>query len=156
MMHINNGATQRWGSAQGSPGALFVDAGEVARMALFLYRDRLVELLDTVDPKDQVDFPLSTEQYEQLTLDDLMELLTEGLCENPDLAEQKPRFVLAICHMLFDKAEVNAVRVMDDGNGPILSCARIPKQSLDILDELRMRGALNQQTVDEAVWNPLA
>ncbi len=125
-------------------------------MALFLYRDRLVELLDTVDPKDQSDFPLSAEQYEKLTLDDLMELLTEGLSENPHLAEQEPRFVLAICHMLFDKGQVNAVRVMDDGRGPILSCARIPSQSLDVLDELRMRGALNQQTVDEAVWNPLA
>ncbi|MBL4864293.1 MAG: hypothetical protein JKY63_05320 [Rhodobiaceae bacterium] len=125
-------------------------------MALFLYRDRLVELLDTVDPKDQSDFPLSAEQYAQLTLDDLMELLTEGLSENPHLAEQEPRFVLAICHMLFDKGEINAVRVMDDGRGLILSCARIPSQSLDVLDELRMRGALNQQTVDEAVWNPLA
>lgn len=125
-------------------------------MALFLYRDRLIELLDTVDPKDQSGFPLNPEQYEKLTLHDLMELLTEGLSDNPALAEDEPRFVLAICHMLYDKGQVNAVRVMDDGAGPVLSCAKIPAQSLDVLDELRMRGALNQKSVDEAVWNPLA
>jgi len=134
---------------------VFVEEGAHS-MALFLYRDRLIELHDSVDPKDQKDFPLSQEQYEALTLNDLMELLTEGLSENPALAEEEPRFVLAICHMLNDKGEVNAVRVMDDGNGPVLSCARIPSQSLDVLDELRMRGSLNQKTVDDAVWNPLA
>ncbi|HBM87215.1 MAG TPA: hypothetical protein DD437_01605, partial [Rhodobiaceae bacterium] len=84
-----------------------------------------------------------------------MQLLTEGLSDNPALAEKEPKFVLAICHMLNDKAQVNAVRVVDDGAGPILSCARIPHQSLTILDELRMRGKLTQQSIDEAVWNPL-
>lgn len=125
-------------------------------MALFLYRDRLVELDDTADPRTQGDFPLSPEQYASLQLEDLMELLTEGLSDNPHLAEEKPRFVLAICHMMHDKGQVNAVRVVDDGGGPVLSCARIPTQSLDVLEELRMRGALNAKTVDEAVWNPLA
>ena len=85
-----------------------------------------------------------------------MQLLTEGLSDNPALAEEEPKFVLAICHMLNDKAQVNAIRVVDDGSGPILSCARIPYQSLDILDELRVRGKLTQHAVDEAVWNPLA
>jgi hypothetical protein len=125
-------------------------------MALFLYRDRLIELHDSVDPKDQKDFPLSPEQYEQLTVGDLMELLTEGLSDNPALAEEEPHFVLAICHMLNDKGEINALRILDDGGGPILSCARIPNTSLDVLDELRMRGSLTQKNVDEAVWNPLA
>tara|TARA_R110002072_G_scaffold46235_3_gene128164 strand:- start:2501 stop:2878 length:378 start_codon:yes stop_codon:yes gene_type:complete len=125
-------------------------------MTLFLYRDRLVNLDALPGPTEQDGFPLSAEQYERLTTDDLMQLLTEGLSDNPALAEEEPKFVLAICHMLNDKAQVNAIRVVDDGSGPILSCARIPYQSLDILDELRVRGKLTQHAVDEAVWNPLA
>ncbi len=125
-------------------------------MTLFLYRDRLVNLDGVTEPTEQGGFPLSEEQYAGLTIDDMMQLLTEGLSDNPALAEENPRFVLAICHMLYDKGQINAIRVVDDGDGPVLSCARIPFQSLNILDELRMRGALTQQAVDEAVWNPLA
>ena len=119
-------------------------------MTLFLYRDRLVNLDALPGPTEQDGFPLSSDQYAGLTTDDLMQLLTEAL------ADEEPKFVLAICHMLYDKAQINAVRVVDDGGGPILSCARIPYQSLNILDELRMRGKLTQDAVDEAVWNPLA
>jgi len=125
-------------------------------MTLFLYRDRLVNLDAVTEPTEQGSFPLSEDQYAGLTIDDMMQLLTEGLSDNPALAEENPRFVLAICHMLHDKGQINAIRVIDDGDGPILACARIPFQSLNILDELRMRGALTQQAVDEAVWNPLA
>ncbi|MBG51989.1 MAG: hypothetical protein JJ939_15635 [Alphaproteobacteria bacterium] len=125
-------------------------------MAFFLYRDQLVELDTSMAPQARGDFPLQPNQYEQITVQDLMQLLTEGLADNPRLAEEEPKFVLAICHMLFDKDGVNAIRVTDDGLGPVLSCAKIPDQSLMILDELRMRGALDQQAVDEAVWKPLA
>jgi hypothetical protein len=125
-------------------------------MAFFLYRDRLVDLDAVPGPTEQTSFPLNEDQYAGLTIDDMMQLLTEALADNPALAEENPRFVLAICHMLHDKGQINAVRVVDDGNGPVLACARIPYQSLNILDELRMRGALTQQAVDEAVWNPLA
>jgi len=125
-------------------------------MTLFLYRDRLVNLSGVPEPTEQGGFPLNQDQYASLTIDDMMQLLTEGLAENPALAEENPRFVLAICHMLHDKGQINAIRVVDDGAGPVLACARIPFQSLNILDELRMRGALTQEAVDEAVWNPLA
>lgn len=124
-------------------------------MAFFLYRDQLVELDTSRAPHARGDFPLSDNQYQQVSVQDLMQLLTEGLADNPRLAEDEPKFVLAICHMLFDKGGVNAIRVKDDGLGPILSCAKVPDHSLMILDELRMRGALDQKAVDEAVWNPL-
>ncbi|MEQ9519066.1 MAG: hypothetical protein RLN89_06460 [Parvibaculum sp.] len=125
-------------------------------MAFFLYRDQLVELDTSAAPQVRGDFPLNDNQYEQITIPDLMQLLTEGLADNPRLAEEEPKFVLAICHMLFEKGEINAIRVKDDGLGPVLSCAKVPDQSLIILDELRMRGALDQAAVDAAVWNPLA
>ncbi len=124
-------------------------------MAFFLYRDQLVELDTSKAPQARGDFPLSDNQYQQVSVQDLMQLLTEGLADNPRLAEDEPKFVIAICHMLFDKGGVNAIRVKDDGMGPILSCAKVPDQSLMILDELRMRVDAHDRAVDDAVWNPL-
>lgn len=125
-------------------------------MTLFLYRDRLLDLQNATNPLKNGQFPLTEEQFAGVTLDDLMQLLTEGLADDPNLERDNPKYIVVLCHLMNEKGNVNAIRVQDDGQGPVLSCARIPDQSLSVLEELRDRGALSEETVEEAVWKPLA
>ena len=124
-------------------------------MAWFLFNEHLFELEDRVDPWADPGFPLTREQFEDITVGHIMNLLTEAMQANPGIVSDKPRLIISICRLLNAKQGINVLRAEDDGRGVSAVCGQIPVQTLTILGELRDRGTLNRDTINEAVWRPL-
>lgn len=128
-------------------------------MVTFLYNDRLFKLAEDANPAADPNFPLDPGQYKALSVDHVMALLGQALEADPALAETKPRFVLSLCYMLHAKGGINAVRIDIDeteGSGGLgIKCGQVPEATLAILSELRDRGALSLEMVDQTVWTQL-
>ena len=122
----------------------------------FLFNDTVLILEAATDPRLNPSFPLTKEQYEVLTVDDLLRLLRDEVHSDPDLVQHHPKILLTLCAMLSAKGGINCVRVHWDGYGVSSRHGQVPETSLAVLASLEGRGRLTAETVDEVVWSKLS
>lgn len=122
---------------------------------LFLFNEQILHLDASSDPRLDPSFPLTSEQYDSLTLEELMQLLRDEYHAAPQIETQNPHIVITLCSMLKAKAGVNCVKVHWDGYGVSSRHGIVPEPSLKGLVRLQLDGKLNAQTIEEAIWSQL-
>ena len=121
----------------------------------FLFNDMILPLDAGSDPRLDPSFPLSKEQYENLTIDDLMLLLREEYHSDPNFCDHKPRTMQVLCALLHAKAGVNCVKVHWDGYGVSSRHGSLPEESMATLSAMERAGKLTEQVVENTVWSQL-
>ena len=122
---------------------------------LFLFNASLIPLETGADPRVDPSFPLSKEQYDALTIEDLMQLLREEYHSDPNIENHNPRILSTLCSMLNSKGGVNCVKVHWDGYGVSSRHGVVPEGSLSGLQAFDKQGKLNDALVEETVWSKL-
>ena len=122
---------------------------------LFLFNEQILHLDASSDPRLNPSFPLSPEQYDALSVEELMQLLRDEYHADPQIETQNPHVIVTLCSMLKAKAGVNCVKVHWDGYGVSSRHGMVPEPSLKGLVRLQLDGKLNPQTIDEAIWSQL-
>ncbi len=121
----------------------------------FLFNDVVLPLDAGADPRLDPSFPLSQEQYDNLTIDDLMLLLREEYHSDPNICDHKPRTLRVLCALLHAKGGVNCVKVHWDGYGVSSRHGSLPEESMTALSSMDREGRLTEQVVEDAVWSQL-
>ncbi len=122
---------------------------------LFLYNLTVFALEAAEDPRLDPDFPLSKPQYDELTLDALMQLLREEIHVDPDILNHNPKRVRILCSLLLSRAGINCVKVHWDGYGVSSRHGTVPEQSLIELRQAAAGAALTDEIVEKTIWSGL-
>jgi len=122
---------------------------------LFLYNLMVLALDAAEDPRLDPEFPLSKQQYDDLTIDSLMQLLREEVHANPDILNHNPVIVRRLCSLLLSRAGINCVKVHWDGYGVSSRHGTVPEESLIALQQHAQSSALTDSIVEEKIWSGL-
>ena len=122
---------------------------------LFLFNEQILHLDASSDPRLDPSFPLTSEQYDALSAEELMQLLRDEYHSDPQIEVNNPRIVLTLCSMLKAKTGVNCVKVHWDGYGVSSRHGAVPEPSLKGLVRLQLDGTLSAQMIEDTIWSKL-
>lgn len=122
-------------------------------MDLFLYNEQVMPLTSATDPIGNAAFPLPSEKAQELTPEQILELMSEVLQANPAYPIQRPERFYMLCHLLFRNFGINALRKYTNNATVRLSYTTIPNETFLILTSIQETGQLSMEVIDEAVWD---
>ena len=120
----------------------------------FLLNTFILDLGPDCDPFASPGFPLSREQYQGITINQLAEMLAGEFATDAQVLAHHPMRVKRLLWMLHDKAQVNALKLVWQ-NGTKAQFGQVPELAFAGLIAMAERGQLTAAAVEESVWSKL-
>jgi hypothetical protein len=120
----------------------------------FLLNTTILDLGPDCDPFATPGFPLSREQYQGITINQLAEMLAGEFAADAQVIARHPMRIKRLCWMLQEKAQVNALKLSWQG-GTKAQFGQVPELAFAGLIAMAERGQLTPAAVEEAVWSKL-
>ena len=120
----------------------------------FLLNTALLDIGAESSPFRDPSFPLTKEQYQTITPNDLVEMLAGEFRQNPNALKASQSRVKRLLWMLYDKAKVNALRLSWEG-GTQAQFGQLPELAFAGLQTMAAHSPLTMAAIDEAVWSKL-
>jgi hypothetical protein len=120
----------------------------------FLFNTMILDLGPECDPFAAPGFPLSPEQYQAITINQLAEMLAGAFAADADVLARHPLRIKRLLWMVHDKANANALK-LDWSSGTRAQFGQVPELAFAGLLAMAERGALTPAAIEEAVWSKL-